>query len=73
MSGFGLCCNWLLMMERCLAVGLYCSDVSGAFDRVRKERLILKLRSSGLHRRVMRFLKTFGADSGFVFCMYKFY
>ena len=28
---------------------MYCSDVSGAFDKVRSERLILKLHRSGLH------------------------
>ena len=27
-------CNWLLLLEQGLAVGLYCSDVKGAFDRV---------------------------------------
>ena len=28
---------------------MYCSDVSGAFDRVRAERLLEKLQSKGVH------------------------
>jgi len=43
-------CNWLLQMERGELVGLYCSDVSGAFDRVDKKRLSQKLRATGLHK-----------------------
>ena len=27
-------CSWLLLLEQGLAVGVFCSDVSGAFDRV---------------------------------------
>ena len=41
-------CSWLLLMEGGQAAGLYCSDVSGAFDRVSCERLCAKLRASGL-------------------------
>ena len=33
-------CNWLWMMEEGEAVGLYCSDVSGPFDGVRRTRLL---------------------------------
>ena len=49
-------CNWLLMMEDGKAIGLYCSDVSGAFDRVSRPRILAKLRVSGLHERVVHFL-----------------
>ena len=31
-------CSWLLALEDGLAVALYCSDVSGAFDRACKDR-----------------------------------
>ena len=33
-------------------VGLYCSDVSSAFDRVNAERLVQKLRARGVHERI---------------------
>ena len=49
-------------MENCELIGLYCSDVSGAFDRVRRSRLIAKLRASGLHPRVVRFLASWLED-----------
>ena len=55
-------CNWLIMLENGDAIGLYCSDVSGAFDRVRKERLISKLRLSGLNPRIIRFLESWLDD-----------
>ena len=55
-------CNWLMILENGQIVGLYCSDVSGAFDRVRKERLISKLRLSGLNRRVVQFLESWLED-----------
>ena len=37
-------------------VAVYCSDVSGAFDRVRRERLIAKLKKKGLHPRLVAVL-----------------
>ncbi len=49
-------CSWLSLMDRNFLVGLYCSDVSGAFDRVSCERLSAKLRAAGLHDRVVNFL-----------------
>ncbi len=49
-------CEWLLLMEKGFLVGLYCSDVSGAFDRVDKTRLEQKLRATGLHPRVVALL-----------------
>ena len=55
-------CNWLLQMERGELVGLYCSDVSGAFDRVDKTRLWQKLRASGLHLRVVALLESWLED-----------
>ena len=40
--------SWLLALNRRMKVAVYCSDVSGAFDRVRAERLLEKLRSKGV-------------------------
>ncbi len=55
-------CNWLLLMEQGHAVGLYCSDVSGAFDRVDRKRLGDKLRATGLHPRVVAVLESWLED-----------
>ena len=43
-------------MERGERVGLFCADVSGAFDRVDQRILGRKLRASGLHPQVVAFL-----------------
>ena len=55
-------CSWLLLMEDDHAVGLYCSDVSGAFDRVARDRLCAKLRASGLPHRAVVFLESWLED-----------
>ena len=55
-------CNWLRFLEDGRAVGLYCSDVFGAFDRVRRERLVEKLHRSSLNKRVVRFLESWLED-----------
>ena len=55
-------CSWLLKLEEGKVLALYCSDVSGAFDRVRKSRIIAKLRKSGLHPKVVRFLESWLDD-----------
>ena len=55
-------CNWLVMLEQGGTIGLYCSDVTGAFDRVRRERLVQKLRVSGINPRVVRFLESWLED-----------
>ena len=49
-------CSWILAMEKGDLVGLYCSDVSGAFDRVSRDRLESKLRLLGLHPQLLGFL-----------------
>ena len=41
--------SWLLALNRRKKVAVYCSDVSGAFDRVQAERLLEKLRGKGVH------------------------
>ena len=49
-------CSWLLGLERGDMIGLYCADVSGAFDRLSHERLGDKLGLRGLHPDLLRFL-----------------
>jgi hypothetical protein len=39
-------------------VAVYCSDVSGAFDRVRAERLIAKLRAWRIHDQIIEVIKS---------------
>ena len=41
--------SWLLAFNRRKKVAAHCSDVSGAFDRVRADRLLEKLQSKGVH------------------------
>ena len=36
--------TWMLALGRGKRIGIYCSDVSGAFDKVSKDRLLLKLK-----------------------------
>ena len=54
--------SWLLKLEEGDIVALYCSDVSGAFDRVRRERLLAKLSASGIHPTIQRFLASWLED-----------
>ena len=42
--------TWLTMLNNRKKVGVYCSDVSGAFDRVCAARLLQKLSALGLNR-----------------------
>ena len=51
-------CSWLLLLEEGCAIGLYCSDVSGAFDRVDRERLCSKLHACGLPSLAVAFLES---------------
>ena len=50
--------SWLVSLEHGNLVGLYCSDVSGAFDRVCEQRLNEKLARSGIHPQVLRLLRS---------------
>ena len=54
--------QWLWWLETGNVVGLYCSDVSGAFDRVDRELLTRKLRSSGLSPCLVRVLESWLDD-----------
>ena len=55
-------CCWLLLFEEGKLAALYCSDVSGAFDRVSRTRLVDKIRSSGLPANVASFLESWLED-----------
>ena len=55
-------CEWLLQLEHGFLVGLYCSDVEGAFDRVDQQGLSRKLRASGLHPKAVAFLESWLED-----------
>ena len=50
--------TWLFALERGQLVALYCSDVSGAFDRVCAERLVRKLSTLRLHPRIFAVLSS---------------
>ncbi len=55
-------CSWLLLFEEGRAAGLYCSDVSGAFDRVARDRMCAKIRASGLPSKVIKFIESWLED-----------
>ncbi len=55
-------CSWILSLEKGEMVAVYCSDVSGAFDRVSHERLGNKLRLLGLHPDLLAFLQSWLED-----------
>ena len=48
--------SWIAALNGRCKVGLYCSDVSGAFDRVDTDILIQKLRGMRLHPKLMELL-----------------
>ena len=49
---------WLLAFARGRKVGLYCSDVAGAFDRVSCELLLSKLERSIIHRDLLKVISS---------------
>ena len=56
--------TWLTALGAARKVAVYCSGVSGAFDRVRSERLVAKLRNKGLqlHRLIVAVLESWLKD-----------
>jgi hypothetical protein len=50
--------EWLWALGHKCRIGLYCSDVAGAFDRVSTDRLINVISSLGLHDSVFRVLSS---------------
>jgi hypothetical protein len=41
--------TWIEALARAKRIAVYCSDVSGALDRVKLERLVAKLRAKKIH------------------------
>ncbi len=54
--------SWLYMMNERRKIGVYCSDVSGAFDRVPVDRLVDKLAAHGLHVDVLGVVRSWLRD-----------
>ena len=54
-----LICRWLLGFQNHEKIGVYLSDISGAFDRVEKGRLLEKLRLCGLNSKFLQFFDDF--------------
>eukprot|EP00969_Alexandrium_andersonii_P167041 7382346-Alexandrium_andersonii.AAC.1 len=50
--------TWLMALASGHRVALYCSDVSGAFDKVDTQRLLGKLVSCGVHSKVVEVLRS---------------
>ena len=50
--------SWITGFSRGQRFAVYCSDVSGAFDKVRKSRLVQKLRGSGMSPSIRRVLES---------------
>ena len=48
--------TWVEALARGREIGIYCSDVSGAFDRVSVDRLVAKLRAPQIHQKVISVL-----------------
>ncbi|CAE8584050.1 unnamed protein product [Polarella glacialis] len=55
-------CTWLQAISMGKRVGLYCSDVSGAFDRVNACRLLLKLKLKSIHPHILRVIGSWLRD-----------
>ena len=50
--------SWLLLFSSGKRIGLYCSDVQGAFDRVSTERLLKRLTCCRIHPQFLAVLKS---------------
>ena len=50
--------SWIFAMNCGLRVAVYCSDVSGAFDRVSSGRLVRKLQAKGIHPQMLKVLRS---------------
>ena len=49
-------CEWILALSSNCRIGLYCSDVAGAFDKVSSERLKNELAVLGIHENIFHTL-----------------
>ena len=54
-----LICKWLLAFHEGFKIGIFLSDISGAFDRVETELLLRKLRRAGLNERWLEFIASY--------------
>ena len=52
-------CSWISLLHKGLRVGVYCSDIKGAFDRVLAELLLMKLERYGVSQKAMAFLRSY--------------
>ena len=50
--------SWLLVFANGNKIGFYCSDVSGAFDKVDSERLLLKLSNLGISSTILQVINS---------------
>ena len=58
MDALAYACNkWLLAFNLTEKVGVYCSDIAGAFDRVATHILLKKLHRKGVRDKMLKFLK----------------
>ena len=48
--------SWIWALGIGKRIALYCSDVSGAFDRVSADRLLAKLKARGVHEKILAVL-----------------
>ena len=51
--------KWILELHAGNKIGLFLSDISGAFDRVSKEVLLQKLRATGVNDDMLKFLSSY--------------
>ena len=57
-----VCLTWIKALHSKDKIGVFCSDIKGAFDRVRTVVLILKLWHYGLHEKAISFLEAYLAQ-----------
>ena len=50
--------SWIMHLNNGMRVAVYCSDVSGAFDRVSSTRLLAKLKQKGVHPQIVSVLES---------------
>ena len=50
--------SWIRALNSGLKIAIYCSDVSGAFDRVSMRRLVEKLKASGVNEEMLAVFKS---------------
>ena len=51
--------TWILHLHAGKKVGVYLSDISGAFDRINSSLLLDKLKAAGLNDELLRFMKSY--------------